>query len=302
MDLAFAGTAAFAVPILERLHADGHRVRLVITQPDRPSGRGLTLAPPPVKVAAQRLGLPVIQPEGIRDPGVIRECTAVPVDALVVAAYGQILPAELLRWPRWGGINVHASLLPKYRGAAPVAAAILQGDRVTGVTIMQMDEGVDTGPVWSQREVAVGARDTTGTLTERLAEAGAELLVGTLARITGGAQPIPQSAAQATTTRQLRKEDGRLRWELAAEVIDRRVRAYMPWPGTWASLSGLEAKLIQGRVTASESVPGLRPGEIVRVLPRGIDVNTGKGVYTVEQLQLAGKRVMDAGEFARGRR
>jgi len=302
LDLAFAGTAAFAVPILGRLHTHGHRVRLVITQPDRPSGRGLAIVGPPVKVAAQDLGLPVIQPERIRDPDVIRECSAVPVDALVVAAYGQILPAELLRWPRWGAINVHASLLPKYRGAAPVAAAILQGDRVTGVTIMQMDESVDTGPLWSQREVAIAPRDTTGSLTERLAEVGAELLIDTLPRITEGARPVPQSAAQATTTRHLRKEDGRVRWELPADLIDRRVRAYTPWPGTWASLSGLEAKLIQGRVAAQDSVPGLKPGDIVRVLPRGIDINTGKGVYTVEQLQLAGKRVMDAGEFARGRR
>jgi methionyl-tRNA formyltransferase len=302
MVLAFAGTAAFAVPILIRLHAEGHQVRLVITQPDRPSGRGMELTPPPVKMAAQGLGLPVSQPQRLRDPEVEQGLVGTEVDALIVAAYGQILRPAILRWPRLGAINVHASLLPKYRGPAPVAAAILHGDPVTGVCIMQMDEGVDTGPVWARREIRVAPVDTTLTLTERLAEAGAALLIDTLPRLGTGEVPAPQPLEGASRTQRLRKEDGHLSWNLSAEEIDRRVRAYTPWPGCWAVLGGLEAKLIKGRPTSSQSVAGLKPGEIVKVPPRGIDVNTGRGIYTIEQLQLAGKRVMDAQEFARGRR
>ncbi len=301
MELAFAGTGSFALAALEALPAAGHQVRLVITQPDRPSGRGLQLTPPPVKVAAQRMGLRILQPGLIGAAEVVRELQATPVDVLIVVAYGQILPAEVLQWPRLGGVNVHASLLPKYRGAAPVAYAILRGDATTGVSIMQMDEALDTGPLWAQREVSIASGDTTASLSNRLAQEGASLLVETLPRLGSGASPTPQSTEGVVYARQLRKEDGRLSWSLPADEIDRRVRAYTPWPGTWVLLSGMEAKLIKGRVTARESV-AVKPGEIVKILPRGIDVSTGRGIYTIEQLQLAGKRVIDAQEFARGRR
>ncbi len=302
MDLAFAGTAAFAVPALERLCAAGHPIRLVITQPDRRSGRGLEWAPSPVKAVAERLQLPLFQPERLRDPEAVARVRTVAVDALVVAAYGQLLPPAVLEWARWGAINIHASLLPRHRGAAPVAHAILQGDRVTGVTIMQMDEQLDTGPIWAQRETAIVSTDTTETLTARLAEEGAALLMETLARLATDAHPLAQPSVGATRAPQLRKEDGRLHWSLSAVEMDRRVRAYTPWPGCWVTLGGVDVKLIKGRITSAESVAGLKVGEVVRVSPRGIEVNTGAGVYAVEQLQVAGKRIVEAQEFARGRR
>lgn len=302
MELAFAGTAAFAVPALDALHAASHRIHLVLTQPDRRSGRGLEWTPSPVKAAAERLQLPLFQPERLSAAEAVAQLRRLPVDALVVAGYGQLIPPEVLQLPRWGAVNIHPSLLPRHRGAAPVAHAILQGDRVTGVTIIQMDEHLDTGPIWAQREVAIGPADTTETLTARLAEEGATLLLETLPRLGTGARPTPQPSAGASWAPQLRKEDGRLTWSLPAVDIDRRVRAYVPWPGCWVTLSGVPAKLIKGRVTAPESVAGLKAGEVVRVSPRGIEVNTGAGVYAVEQLQLAGKRIVEAQEFARGRR
>jgi methionyl-tRNA formyltransferase len=243
---------------------------LVITQPDRPGNR-MKVTPSPVKVAAQELGLPVYQPEKIRDPDVVERLRSLAPDVMVVVAYGQIIPAGVLSIPAKGVVNVHASLLPRHRGAAPVAGAILAGDRETGVTIMRMDEQLDHGPVLATRETAIGSREDAPALTARLAEMGAELLVETLGRL-DEIEPRIQDHERATVAPRLRREDGELDWGLGADEIDRRVRALQPWPGATLPTSRGRVKVLSGHVEGDRYVPdvvqapGKKPAPAKQVL------------------------------------
>jgi methionyl-tRNA formyltransferase len=250
--------------------AAGHDVRLVITQPDRP-GHRMKLTPPPVKVAAQELGLEVYQPEKIRDPAVLERLRALEPDLLVVAAYGQIIPRAVLDVPRLGAVNVHASLLPRWRGAAPVAHAILSGDRQTGVTIMRMDEQLDHGPILAMRSTPIGEREDAAALTARLAEMGADLLVETLDHFNALRDTV-QDHPNATVAPRLRKEDGELEWGIGAAEIDRHVRALQPWPGATLPTSRGRVKVLSGHVEDDRYVPdvvqlpGKRPAPAKQVL------------------------------------
>jgi len=258
------------VPSLRALHSAGHEIVLVITQPDRP-GHRMKVTPPPVKVAAQELGLPVLQPEKIRDPSGISRLRELKPDLIVVVAYGQIIPREVLTIPAKGVVNVHASLLPRHRGAAPIARAILAGDDETGVTIMKMDEQLDHGPVLAVRSTTIGSREDAGALTERLAEMGAELLVETLDRLDQIAA-VEQEHAQATVAPRLRKQDGELELDMDANEIDRRVRALQPWPGTTLPTRRGRVKVLSGHVEGARYVPdvvqlpGKKPAPAKQVL------------------------------------
>ena len=258
------------MPSLRALHAAGHEILLVITQPDRP-GHRMKVTPPPVKVAAQELGLPVLQPEKIRDPSVVERLRELAPDLMVVVAYGQIIPRNVLVIPARGVVNVHASLLPRHRGAAPIAHAILAGDAVTGVTIMRMDEQLDHGPILATREMPIGSREDATALTARLAEVGAELLVETLARL-DEIEPREQEHAQATVAPRLRREDSELDWTMGAEQLDRRVRAFQPWPGATLPTSRGRVKVLSGHVEGDRYVPdvvqapGRKPAPAKQVL------------------------------------
>ena len=261
------GTAPFAVPSLRALAAAGHEIPLVVTQPDRP-GHRLKLTPPAVKVAAQELGLPVLQPERIREPAVVESLRKAAPELIVVVAYGQIIPRSVLEIPRRGVLNVHASLLPRWRGAAPVAHAILAGDQLTGVTIMQMDEQLDHGPVLAQSEpVPIGPGADAPALTEHLAGVGAQLLVDTIARL-DDLEPREQDHERASTAPKLSREDGELDWNLPPAEIDRRVRAFQPWPGVTLPIDGQRVKVLRGRVEGDRYIPELvqAPGGRPRVI------------------------------------
>jgi methionyl-tRNA formyltransferase len=238
------------VPSLRALKEAGHDLALVVTQPDRPAGRGMKITPPPVKVAARELGLPVFQPEKIRDPEAVERLRSLAPDLLVVVAYGQIIPRALLEIPRLGAVNVHASLLPRWRGAAPVAHAILAGDHETGVTIMRMDEQLDHGPILASRATPIGEHEDAVELTARLAEMGAELLVEALANF-DDLQVAGQDDTQATLAPKLTKQMGRLDWNMDPHLMDRHVRALRPWPGV--TLGSM--KVLRGRVDGTRYVP-----------------------------------------------
>ena len=286
--MVFVGTAAFAVPSLEALVRAGHRVALVVTQPDRP-GHRLRLTPPPVKAAALSLGLDVFQPERIREPAAHAAIASIRPHVLVVAAYGQIVPRGVLNVPRKGPVNVHASLLPRWRGAAPVAHAILAGDEVTGVTIMRMDEQLDHGPVLTQRETAIADHEDAAALTDRLAILGAELLVETLPRL-GAVEPVVQDESRATLAPKLTRADGELEWSLAAVEIDRHVRALQPWPGVTLPLNGRRLKVLEGRPSAGAG----RPGQVLASGRDGVEVACGEGSYVLVTVQAPGSRPVPA--------
>jgi methionyl-tRNA formyltransferase len=284
----FIGTSAFAVPTLKALAAAGHDIPLVVTQPDRPAGRGLELREPPVKPAARELGLAMGQPARIGDPEAVARLRAIAPDAIVLAAYGQILPREVLGIPRLGPINLHASLLPRHRGPAPIAWAILEGDQVTGVSVMRMEERLDTGPVYAQQPVPIAAEDTVESLEGQLAETGARLMAATLPRIAAGLQPVPQPDAGVTYARRLTTDDGRLDLTtLGAVEVDRRVRALNPDPGVWIDVAGRSVRLLRGHVPGSGAAPGL-------------EVMTASGRYVVELVQPPGKQAMPVDAFLRG--
>lgn len=270
LKLVFIGTAEFAVPSLRALHAAGHAIPLVITQPDRP-GHRMKLTPPPVKLAAIELGLEVYQPERIREPEAVQRLRALAPELIVVVAYGQIIPRWILAIPPRGVINVHASVLPRHRGASPVAHAILAGDRETGVTIMLMDEQLDHGPVLAIRAVAIEPQEDAAGLTRRLAGVGAKLLVDTLARL-DEIHPVEQDHALASVAPRLRREDGELDWSLGADEIDRRVRALQPWPGVTLPTPRGRVKVLSGHVDGDRyvpevvQVPGRKPAPAAQVL------------------------------------
>ncbi len=258
------------MPSLQALHAAGHEIVLVITQPDRP-GHRMKVTPSPVKLAAQELGLPVYQPEKVRAAEVVERLRRLQPALMVVVAYGQIIPPDVLSIPPRGIVNVHGSLLPRHRGAAPIAHAILAGDRETGVTIMRMDEQLDHGPILATRATAIGEREDATALTDRLARMGAELLVETLARL-DEISPVEQEHVRATMAARLRREDGELDWDAGAEEIDRRVRALQPWPGVTLPTAKGRMKVLSGHVEGDRyvpdvvQVPGRKPSPAKQVL------------------------------------
>ncbi len=298
--LVFMGTPEFAVPILEAL-VGPYQVLAVVTQPDQPSGRGQKVKSSPVKKIALAHELPVLQPPSLRRPEVIAELRKLAPEVIVVAAFGQILPPEVLAIPPHGCLNIHASLLPRYRGAAPIAAAILAGEEQTGVTLMLMDEGMDTGPILAQAGCPIEPQDTTGSLSVRLAHLGAELLLETLPRWLGGQiVPQPQDHGRATYCRTITKKDGLIDWSLPAPALWLRVRAYHPWPGTYTYWQGKLLKIVRARPVAL-GPSGEKPGRVIS-LDGGVAVVTGVDALLLEEIQLAGKKALAAQEFIRGQR
>jgi methionyl-tRNA formyltransferase len=299
MKLVFCGTPQFAVPSLERLAAAGFQVQLVVTQPDRPQGRGMELTAPPVKQSAQKLGLAVIQPEKIKKNEEFKsQLTALQPEAIIVVGYGRIIPPWMLELPRYGNINVHASLLPKYRGAAPVQWAIAQGETVTGVTTMLLNEGLDTGDILMQRKIAIH-QDTSVELSPKLAELGADLLVETLQGLEQQRiAPMPQDHAQATLAPILRKEDGQIDFDRSAEEIYNRFRGFQPWPGAFTRFRGKGFKFVN--VRPAGTVGKISPGE-VHIVDGNLFVPCGAGtILQLLQVQPEGKKTMTAREFING--
>jgi len=303
MELVFLGTPSFAVPSLERIVEAGHHVEAVFTQPDRPKGRGGQLAQPPVKQAALRLGLPVHQPERIRRPEVVEELMRMNPDAMAVVGYGQIIPQSIIDIPRLGIINVHASLLPKYRGAAPIQWAIANGETHSGVTTMRIDAGLDTGDLLLKRETEVGPEENAVELGERLALAGADLLVETLAGLeTGALVPQPQDSAQATLAPILKKEDGLIDWSMPAPAIFNRSRGFLPWPGTYTFFRGDVFHLWKCRI-ANKPDTGPEACATLIAEKRRLFVRCGHA-STLEllEVQIEGRKRITAAAFLNGHR
>lgn len=297
MRVLFFGTSAFAVPSLEALVAARHAVAVCVTQPDRPQGRGLGVEPSPVKQAAERLGVPLVQPERVR----AEQFAALLADVGVVAAYGQLIPADLLKLPAHGMLGVHPSLLPRYRGAAPVAWAILSGETRTGVTIFRLNARLDAGEMIEQQEVAVDPQDTTETLTVRLAGIGAQALLRALDAIASGrATFTPQDEAQATLAPKFTKVQGRIDWGAPAVVIERLIRGTAPWPGAFTSWGGAPLKILAASVCSAERA-SVGAGTIVEVGPEMVRVATGQGLLELKEVQPAGRRRMQMHEFLAGR-
>jgi len=298
--LVFMGTPAFAVPVLKALIRSEDEVVAVVTQPDKPAGRGKRLTPPPVKLLAQRHGLPVLQPEKIREESFLRTLKDLAPDAIVVAAYGKILPKEVLEIPPHGCLNVHASLLPKFRGAAPINWAIISGEKETGVTIMLMDEGMDTGDIILQEAVPIGPEETAGELHDCLAELGARLMVEAIRGLKEGyLSPRKQPEEGVSYAPMLRKEDGWLDFSRPAEELANLIRGLDPWPSAYTRFRGKLLKLFRPEVIPAKV--SASPGEIVS-LEDGIVLATGKGLLKVKEVQPEGKKRMSAAEFVRGYR
>lgn len=308
MRIIFMGSPEFAVSSLELLVLNKYDLVAVYTQPDSPGGRGRSLLVPPLKRAALSLQLPVMQPVSLKETGVVEELAGFRPDVIVVAAYGQILPQSVLNIPAYGCINLHPSLLPRYRGASPVAAAILAGDEFTGVTIMLMDKGMDTGPVLARAQIPVSGRDNTASLTARLSLIAARLLQEALVHWLGGElTPRPQNEEEATYCRPFSKEDGEIDWHLPAVDIWRRVRAFYPWPGCYTRWHNKQLKIIEA-VPLSAAEKGVEAGQVVALTPdaerpgAAFGVATGDGILGISRVQLEGKQAMEAAEFLRGQR
>jgi methionyl-tRNA formyltransferase len=302
--IVFAGSPEFAVAALERLAASRHQVVAVLTQPDRPAGRGRTLQASPVKRCALAHGFDVLQPESLkRDAAAVEQIRQLQPDLIVVVAYGLIMPRAVLDIPRCGCINIHASLLPRWRGAAPIQAALLAGDAQTGVALMRLEEGLDTGPVAACRALTIGADDTAGDLHDRLAQLGADLLMEHLEAILDGtARFTPQPAEGASYAPKLAKADALLDWSQPALAIERRIRAFNPWPVAETRLDGRQLRCWFARApsAAAGAQRPVRPGEIIAAGAEGIDVGTGAGILRLTSVQIAGRQRLAAGEFARG--
>ena len=298
-NLVFAGTPRFAVPTLEKLLATGFAVRLVITQPDRPRGRGMELAHSPVKESALGFGIPVAQPDKIKDNAEFKaQLAGVNPDAIIVIGYGRIIPQWMIELPRLGNLNVHASLLPKYRGAAPIQWAIAQGEMVTGVTTMRIDAGLDTGDILLQKELPIASEDTAETIAPRLAAVGADLMVDTLLGLeTGAVSARPQDHAQATLAPILKKEDGRIDFHRPAIEIWNRLRGFQPWPGAYTTFRGKNLQVwVAKPVTADVPAATVGPGEPVLA-----GCSRGTALELIE-VQVEGKKRMSARDFVNGYR
>ena len=302
MRVGFAGTPDFAVAALEAILKAGFNVPVVVTQPDRPKGRGLAVQAPPVKEAALRHRVPVLQPASLRSVEARAALVAHPLDVLVVAAYGLILPADLLAWPLFGAINIHASLLPRWRGAAPIQHAILAGDAESGVTIMQMDAGLDTGPMIERIAVPIAPRETAATLHDRLAAAGAEAIVRALQALAlhGAVPRTPQPATGATYAGKFDRTHAAIEWSAPAATVDRKVRAFDPAPGAYTLKDGAAWKL--WRALPEPASGSASPGTVVAAAPDGIRVACGEGQLVVQELQPPGGRRVSAAAVVAGRR
>ncbi|HEY5811979.1 MAG TPA: methionyl-tRNA formyltransferase [Terrimicrobiaceae bacterium] len=307
MRVVFLGSGAIGIPSLKALAADGrHTVLAVFTQPDRPVGRNLELRPPPVKLTAGELDLRVYQPEKIRAPVALTELAALDPEIIVVAAYGQILPKAILSLPRFGCVNIHASLLPRHRGAAPIQAAILEGDLESGVTIMQMDEGLDTGDILRKVAVPISPHETAGSLHDRLAQLAPSALLECLDRLERGvATREKQDSTQATYAPKLRREDGAIDWNKSALQIERQIRAMTPWPGayTWMPLreTPVVLKVHRAELTNTRSwAGGSEPGTVVAVGDDGIIVAAGEDGIVLQEIQIQGRKRLKVPDFLRG--
>jgi len=301
MKAIFMGTPDFALPVLEALVRLGLPVAAVYTGPDRPRGRGLREAPSPVKQWAQACGLQVLQPVSLRRGEAQQEMAAIQPDVIVVAAYGKILPREVLEIPPKGCLNIHPSLLPLYRGPSPVVTALLDGAQFTGVSLMLLDEGMDTGPLLAQQEEPILRHDTAESLTQRLFQKGAELLEGALPGwFAGNVLAWPQDDSRATVTRLVRREDGEADWRLSAAELERKVRAYTPWPSLYTRWKGKLLKVLEATVVPGDG----RPGLVVPLEQAGVPcgVATGQGVLGLRRVLLEGKRALSSTEFVRGYR
>jgi methionyl-tRNA formyltransferase len=307
--LGFAGTPEFAVPALGVL-AQAHRICAVFTQPDRPAGRGQSLHASPVKTLATLLGLPVHQPPSFKSPETLEFLRSLELDALVVVAYGLILPPAALQCPKLGCINIHASLLPRWRGAAPIQRAVLAGDSKTGVTIMRMDAGLDTGPMLAAREIDIGADDTAKTLHDRLARLGAELIGETLGALRQGrVSELPQPSEGVTYAEKISKAEALIDWRQDALQISRRVRAFNPWPIAETRLDGAQLRIWDAQTLDSRAAPANpaltaagEPGSVLAATHAGIDVACGRGVLRILRLQLAGRKPLVPVEFLKAQR
>ncbi len=302
MRIIFMGTPDFAVPSLRSLHAAGHEIALVVTQPDRPAGRGRRLTPPPVKTAALELELPVEQPQTVNADEFIEKARALSPDLLVVVAFGQILKQRLLDLPAHGAVNVHGSLLPDYRGVAPINWAVANGERQTGVTTMYMAATVDTGDIIQRRSTPIGPDETAGEVYERLARLGGELIVETVGLIEKGcAERVPQGEPRVGYARKLSRADGLIDWDRPAVDVHNHIRGMTPWPGATTSLGERRLLVLRSRVGETSTSSG-RPGTIRSVGAEGIEVETATGSVFVTEVKPEGKRAMGADEFARGYR
>jgi methionyl-tRNA formyltransferase len=304
MKVVFMGSPDFALPALQALMLNQYDISAVYTQPDKKSGRGQQVTACPVKLYAAGAGIRVIQPQSFRDSGEVDLLAGLKPDIIIVAAYGQILPESVLNIPRYKCINIHPSLLPRYRGPSPVAAAILNGDAQTGVTIMLIEKKVDSGPIIAQTYVSIGDDDTTGSLTGRLAKTGAAILIATLPDwVSGTIQPLTQDESRATYTRMGKKEDGELDWKWPAVQLWRKVRACNPWPGCYVKWMGSRIKIVEA-VPLVEMEKG-SPGQVIE-MPGGevtrVAVRTGEGLLGLVKVQPEGKREMTAGDFCAGHR
>jgi methionyl-tRNA formyltransferase len=315
MRIVFIGTGEIGVPTLRALLDSDHEVIAVVTQPDKPVGREQRIEPPPIKKAlissapslpaiasaeagGRALPCPIFQPARIKDPQAIENIRGLEPDVIVVVAYGQILPRDVLEIPRVACLNLHASLLPRWRGAAPIQAAIAAGDRETGITVMYMDEGLDTGDILLQRSVEILPNDTGGALHDRLGQIAPETLLESLRLLAAGNAPrIPQENARATHAPKLKRENGQIDWSEAAEAIERKIRAYNPWPGAFMKVDRRNLKIFSASVVDSNG----QPGEILRS-DKELIVGTGKNALSLAEVQLEGKRRMSAAEFLSGHR
>ena len=299
MKILFLGTAEFACPTLESLLASRHEVMGVVTQPDRPKGRGQKLIPTPVKSIALKAHLPVHQPEKIRDPAFLKILESLRPELMAVAAYGQILSAPVLAVPPRGCVNVHGSLLPKYRGAAPIVRAILGGESRTGITTMFMDPGMDTGPILLTEETEIGEEDTAGTLHDRLARIGARLLLRTLDELEQNTlAPKPQDHSRATLAPKIEKEEAHVLWSAPARQVFNQVRAFDPWPGAYTSWAGRTVKLFRPRLMEAEGKES--PGTVIEASAEGIRIASPQGSLLIREVQMESRPRMKVSDFLRG--
>ena len=300
MKLIFMGTPDFSVGTLEALIAAGHEITLVVSQPDKPKGRGHELAPTPVKETALKHGLKVFQPKRLKDPETIKTLEETPADAIVVIAFGQIVPASILHMKKYGCINVHGSLLPKYRGAAPIQWAVIDGERESGVTIMQMDEGLDTGDMLLKGSVVLDEKETSGSLFDKLSALGASLCVEALEKLEKGElTPEKQGESPTEYARMLTKEMGELDFSRDAVTLERLIRGFNPWPSAYTRLGDKTLKIWAADVCEKKD-PKKQPGTVTEVAKQDFTVACGEGALKITELQLQGKKRMDAAAFLRG--
>ena len=300
MRVIFMGTPDFATGTLEEIVKAGHEVAGVVTQPDKPKGRGKTMMPTPVKETALKYNLPVYQPKKVREPEFVELLRGLKPDVIVVAAFGQIITKEILEMPRFGCVNVHASLLPAYRGAAPIQWAVINGDKESGVTIMQMDEGIDTGDMIEKAVVPIAEDETGGSLFDKLSHTGAKLCVKVLRDLEEGKAVRKKQPEESTTpyAKMIDKKMGEVDWKKSAKEIEQLIRGLNPWPSAYTKVHGKTLKLWKAKVLLETSQ--MNPGQIVKVTKDSLAVQTGQGMLEIQELQLEGKKRMDTSSFLRG--